>query len=127
MNYVVGAIKFIGAIIFSLSIIIVSYMYLEKSTTDKIIAIVVLLVFGGFYIYYLIRTAIWNVRNLQYKTDVLFWAGLAIQVLSLICGLYLGITSDRSFLLTTMMILIFGIMVCIYDLTIAFRRLSVKT
>jgi hypothetical protein len=126
MNYVVGAIKFILATIFSISIIIVAVNYLQENTTDKTIAVAVICAVGFVYVHYLISTGISNISKRSYKFGLIFWAGLIVQFLATGGCLYWGITSNASIFLTTMFFNIFGIIVCAYDFIIIFKRLKAK-
>ena len=123
MIKLLGFLKFFASAILLIGTLVGLFFSINDTTEVLIIVIssLFLLSVVGIYIYYLIRTGIWNVKDKAYSINIFFVIGLVIHFLStislLIYSQYLFPSKEESsnLLFTTLPFFIVGIAMAIYD------------
>ena len=127
MNQIIGIIKLLGVLIFSIGIVVAVYTSIQIHKSDtEVIAMTILCLLGAVYVYYLLRTGIWNTKNIFYRMNIFLWLGFLFHMVFVFFAFYWGISRGLSFFLTVLPLGIFGIVIGIYDFTILLKRRRIK-
>lgn len=129
MSKIIAFLKFIGSGLITLGTLIGLVSSFDKTAKILVIIFVMffLVVFIGTYLYYLIRTGIWNLRDRPYSINILLITGLLIHLLSsgfiLYCSQHLFPSKQESknLLVTTLPFFIIAVAIGIYDIIKFYR------
>ena len=121
MKVLLGIIKFLGAFLvfagFSNSLV-------RENLGDwkVLLQVLLILVIFGIYIYYLVRTGIWNLNNSFYKKSTFVIIGLAIHCVFIVLCLYYEMRHyKKDIFFTVMLVIPFMILCGLYDFKKLYR------
>ncbi|HUZ57739.1 MAG TPA: hypothetical protein VMU83_03050 [Hanamia sp.] len=116
MAKVFGILKFIVALLIFAGVCTSAFIQLskEKDIIINILAIIIVAIFSACYLYYLIKTGIWNIKQLNYKISILLIVGILIHFLFLSLLTYMSFkgidkTTGYTVLPFSLLLLVFGL------------------
>ena len=123
MIKVIGILKFLVSLFLILGVVIALFSSHQKEKDLSIILAISLLffAFASFYSFYLIKTGIWNLKEINYSKNIFAIIGLIIHFISIVSLLIfsLSISSSKQtsiqLFLTTLPFTIIGFVIGIYD------------
>jgi uncharacterized membrane protein len=114
MKIFLGVIKFLAAFVILLS----CFTIVQENLKDWHVLLVVLFIFliFGLYIYYLVRTSIWNFNGSFYKRNIFVFIGLVIHFIFIgLCLWYETRHYKEQFFFTILLIIPFMLLCGLYD------------
>jgi hypothetical protein len=100
----------------SIFLIMIFFNLETKGIAEKIAAIAIVFLIGGVYIYYLILTGIWNLKNRAYKTNIFLFVGVVIHFIYIFALIYFSYTSaPRNVFFTSLFASAFGMAIGVFD------------
>ena len=80
MNKLLGVAKIIFGFILFLSLPIALFTTIKHNKIETVFAMSIFCVLGADYVYYLIQTGIWNIKNASYRLNFFLWFGLIFHL-----------------------------------------------
>ena len=117
MRQLFGVLKFFASLILAISFITcIKISFNNYSGAAIAFAILAYFLIFGVYVYYLVRTGLWNFKNITYSINTLLIIGFLLHLCFCIFMIYYVVVYHSAFLLTVIpVIVLFAFSISIYD------------
>jgi hypothetical protein len=116
MKQIIGFLKIAASLILLLGLAnALSIIYKKYDTITCIVATVSIFAIGGNYIYFLVKTGLWNIKKQPYLINIFLLIGLLFHFIITIWAAYYGSLFTKALMLTTLPFSIVGLSIGIYD------------
>ncbi|MEJ7823152.1 MAG: hypothetical protein WKF85_12570 [Chitinophagaceae bacterium] len=117
MRQLLGVLKFFASLILVISFISCCKISFNSYTGAAIgLAIMAYFLIFAVYIYYLLRTALWNFKKVGYSINALLGIGFLLHLFFCIFMIYYVVAYHAAFILTVIpVIVLFALSISIYD------------
>ena len=116
MKQIIGFLKITASLILLLGLAnALSVIFKKYDTQTFIINTITIIATGGNYIYFLIKTGVWNIKNQLYFINIFLLIGLLYHFIITIWIGYYGSLFTKELMLLALPFSVIGLIIGIYD------------